>query len=178
MASRSTVKALLMDWVLPLGLVSLVLLFGGPLRYSLPTSLNGVRETVYATLATICGSLLGFIIAGVTILLTVTETERIKLMNESGMYSQVIRVFYSAAKWLACAMLINIIGLAVDRNGDAVWWYSWLSAAVTTGCLVRLWKCLWVLESVTDLVLRDKREKQREALPTFSRTDDPRRSLD
>lgn len=178
MLSRLRAHFLLLEWVLPVGFTVLVLFFNEPLRLYFPALINGLRQTIYGTIATIFGSLLGFVIAGVTILISMGETPRLKLMFQYGLFVQVIAIFNSAAKWLAFGAFVSIAGLVLDRDVHVIWWYSWLDFCITIVCALRIWRCIWVLGSVLDLVLRDKKPAGKQKVRNMPLEGNPRRGLD
>lgn len=178
MLSRLRAHFLLLEWVLPIGFIVLVLFFNEPLRHYFPALMNGLRQTIYGTLATILGSLLGFVIAGVAILISMGETPRLKLMFQHGLFVQVIGIFNSAAKWLAFGAFASIAGLVLDRDVHVIWWYSWFAFSITIVCALRIWRCIWVLGAVLDLVLRDKQPDKKRNLPSITSQTNPRRGMD
>jgi|GEM_PF-865751 len=178
MLSRLRAHFLLIEWVLPIGFIAVVLFFNETLRHYLPIQVNGLRQTIYGTLTTIFGSLLGFVIAGITILISMGETPRLKLMFQHGLFIQVIGIFNSTAKWLAFGTFTSIAGLVFDRDGNPIWWYSWFVFSIAIVCALRVWRCIWVLGAVLDLALRDKQPVNRQKKRYIPMEGNPRRGLD
>jgi len=178
MLSRLRAHFLLIEWVLPIAIIGLVVFFNEPLRQYFPNLINGLRQTIYGSLATIFGSLLGFVIAGVTILISMGETPRLKLMFQYGLFTQVIGIFNSTAKWLAFGTFASISGLVADRDGHVIWWYSWFAASITIVCALRIWRCIWVLGAILDLVLRDKQSVKKQKLANTLPGTNTKRGMD
>lgn len=175
-------RFLLWEWVIPLAIILLVLVVGGPVRDYLPVLTDGMRSTLYGTLASISAGLLGFVIAGVTILLTMGETRRIKMMMEVGMYSKMVGVFNSTAKWLAAGVFVSLAGLALDRDDQTTFHlFSWVVIGISTVWVLRMARCIWVLEGVVNAVLADKKQAKEPAkrtLPFVPIDTNPQRDMD
>jgi hypothetical protein len=133
--------------------------FGG---WKLAASLlQGNRGAIYGTLASIFGSLLGFIITAVSIALGFSASERLTIVRESRYYPHLWGVFMSATRWLALATVASIAALVADRDlapirglTYAVWLLAVLSVA-------RIARCLWVLENIVRIATRPEEGKRR-----------------
>lgn len=106
---------------------------------------------LFATLASIDGALLGFVIATWAIVLTVADTDRFEVVRKSRHYPYLWRTLSSTARWLAVAaasaMAVLLIGTKGVAGADGV-----LACAGST--LVAGWRvarCIWVLERVTNI---------------------------
>lgn len=182
MLSRIRKRFLLWDALLPTLVTLQILLFGGPIRDFVPEITTGMRDTLYGTIASISAGLLGFVITGVTILLTLGETRRVKRMIEVGMYDKIVEVFISSARWLAGGVFLSLLGLVLDR-GSNTWFqlYCWIVFNVTAVSALRIMRCLWVLSEVSAAVISDKKRTSdltRRTLPYVPIDTDPRRSID
>ncbi|HEY7974694.1 MAG TPA: hypothetical protein VID72_05075, partial [Ktedonobacterales bacterium] len=82
--------------------------------------LAGNRAAIYGTLASICGSLLGFTIAAISIILGYASSERLAIVRDSKHYATLWRVFVAAMRGLALATLVALAGLIVDRDAAPV----------------------------------------------------------
>src|SRR2546429_7634824 len=81
-------------------------LFGGARQVD--ELIHGARIGLYGTLGAIFGSLLGFVIATLTILLGFSESPRLKVLRSSPHYPVLWRTLLSATKWLAFATLAAV----------------------------------------------------------------------
>jgi hypothetical protein len=116
--------------------------------------LQGNRGAIYGALASIFGSLLGFIITAVSIALGFSSSERLTIVRESQHYQQLWGVFMSATRWLAIATIASIVALIADRDAApirvltyAVWFFALMST-------VRIARCIWVLQNIVRIVTR------------------------
>lgn len=118
------------------------------------------RATVYGTFAAIAGSLLGFVLATVSIVLGMVETRRMKRVRESATYPTLWRVFTSSIKWLGFTTCALLVGLIFDRDGAPVPALLYLAAFSVILSLLRLWSCIWVLEQIIKTVSLEKRKEE------------------
>jgi hypothetical protein len=115
-------------------------------------ALRGNRGALYGTLASMFGSLLGFTIAAISIVLGYATSDRLAIVRESRQYPTLWRVFIAAMRALGAATVVALAGLVLDR--DAAPLYAVLDLCVWTATLaaLRLARCLWVFEQVIGLV--------------------------
>jgi len=108
------------------------------------------RNTIYPLIATIGGTLLGFVITGVSIILAFSESEKLRLLKRSKQYKTIFTIYFSTIKYLAITTIIAIIGLVVNDDFSVVIFYL-LLWSVTISAL-RIWRCLWVLQSIVEII--------------------------
>lgn len=60
--------------------------------------LCGLRSTLYATLAQIMGALLGIVIAGLAILLTMEKSSAMQILKKSPYYEELFNIFILSCK--------------------------------------------------------------------------------
>jgi hypothetical protein len=114
---------------------------------------------MYQVLAAIGGTLLGFVLTGVSILLAFPETPRIELLKESPHYREIYTIYFSSIRYLALLTVVSVIGLAANRSP----WREFTLYVVVWATIIvslRLWRCAWVLEALVALVLKDRAEVQ------------------
>ena len=63
--------------------------------------LCGLRSTLYATLAQIMGALLGIVIAGLAILLTMEKSSAMQILKKSPYYEELFNIFIIRCKRFA-----------------------------------------------------------------------------
>lgn len=125
--------------------------------YQLDVLFAGVRPTFYQTLAAIFGSLFGFVLAAVAIVLGFTESDRFKVLRESDHYSDLWRIFKETIRSLGIATLAAVVALIVDRD-DAPSRIAGLAVVLTSVyTILRLARCVWVLEMVVSIVVSKQR---------------------
>ncbi len=112
------------------------------------------RAQLYGTLASIAASLLGFVIAAVTILLTLWPMKTLTLLKESNHGDTLWVLMKSAMRWLALSTAACLVSLMLDRDGapePALLDLTFFVLAVT---VFRIIRTIWVLERVIDIVTR------------------------
>ncbi len=129
--------------------------FGG--LAELQVLLDGRRSVVYGAFAAIAGSLLGFVIATISIVLGLSSSPRLKRVRDSKHYGTLWVVFTTSIKWMGLATLALLAGLLFDREQSPKWWLFYASAGSVLLALLRLWRCIWVLEQVIKVVSTDGR---------------------
>ena len=108
------------------------------------------RGTIYPLIATIGGTLLGFVITGVSIILAFSESEKLRLLKRSKQYKTIFTVYFSTIKYLAITTILAIIGLVVNDNLSILLFYL-LILSVTVS-IFRIWRCLWILQSIVEII--------------------------
>jgi uncharacterized membrane protein len=113
------------------------------------------RSSLYSTIASIVGSLLGFVIAAVAIVLPMASLPRLRVLRASPHYRELWRTFHSAIRWLAVATIACLVGLASDRSPDPLLPVTAFAVFTVVTAALRLLNAIWVLERVVDLVVGD-----------------------
>lgn len=90
----------------------------------LSSMLNTIRLQLYGTIASVTGSLLGFVITGMSILLTMGESESIKMVKKSKHYPLIFKIYLNTSKYLALTTILGIVGLIIDRDGAPIIWFT------------------------------------------------------
>lgn len=115
------------------------------------TTLNGSRAALYGTIAAVCGSLLGFVITGLSVLMVTGNSEGMKALKSSKHYKEIFRVFFSTSKYLGLLVVISLITLIIDRDSSP---FFSLNILVLWGVIIatfRILRCLWVLERIIEI---------------------------
>lgn len=116
---------------------------------------------LYGALAAVFGSLLGFTIAAVSIIIAVSGDDRLAVLRGSDRYPDLWKTFFSAIRWLGGATLIAFAGLL---------WETVLVAALASFAILitvfRISRCIWVLERIVAILNQDKRRRGDEPPPT------------
>lgn len=111
-------------------------------------SLN--KKDIYPLIATIAGTLLGFIITGVSIILAFSESEKLRLLKKSKQYTTIYEIYFSTIKFLALSTAIPIFGIIVNDNwADYVLYILIWSIIISS---LRIWRCVWALENIIKLI--------------------------
>lgn len=144
-------------FALCLGLLSVIYgyRYGG--NHVIDGLLSGSRETLYNALASIFASLFGFVIAATSIILGVSGNARLAVVRESGSYKDLWRTLFSAIRWLGIATLAALCALVLDRDDDPTFWITHAVLVLTIIVILRLWRCVWILQETIKLVARKPR---------------------
>ena len=121
--------------------------------------LQGNRADVYGTLASICGSLFGFAITALSVIMATSGSSRLQVVRASKHYGDMWQVFISSIKWLGAATTILIVGLLVDRDGVPRMWVFYTALFTISVVMVRLARMVWVLGRVIQLINSPSRSR-------------------
>jgi hypothetical protein len=108
------------------------------------------RGQIYGTLASISGSLLGFVIATLSIVLALTSTGQLKVLKRSKYYRQLWTVFTSAIRYLGLTTFLWLIALFFDRESAQKPYLFIGCLGLTLLAIARLVRCVWVLERIVE----------------------------
>ena len=98
---------------------------------------------VYPVIAIVSGTLLGFVVAGISIIIAFTESKKFRLLKKSVQYETIFKTYLSAMKYLSATTVLAATAIFA-RAGFAVLILSLLVFTIIASSL-RLWRCLWVL---------------------------------
>ena len=129
--------------------------FGG--GTTLDTWLQGNRGEIYGTLASILGTLLGFVITVVSLLLAVWSHDALKFLRDAGQSENIWMVMKSCMRWLGAGTLLALAALVFDRDGAV----KPLLFCVTTGAVLvavlRVTRTVWIFEAVISQLTKSQR---------------------
>lgn len=114
--------------------------------------LGGRRSDIYGALASICGSLFGFVIAATSITLGLSGKEQMAVVRESPAYADLWKVLFSAIRYLGLATIAALAALVLDDKSTPAFWIIHTTIILLLIVLLRLWRCIWVLEKTIKLV--------------------------
>lgn len=124
------------------------------------TILHGNRSAVYGALATIFGSLLGFVITALSIIIGYSANEKLEFLRKSKHYPTLWKVLLSTIRALSIATVVMIIGLVIDRDSSPNNLILCFCVFTTLLSLFRLRRCIWVLENVIQIIIKDNTEQK------------------
>jgi uncharacterized membrane protein len=153
---------LLIEAIIPVViLIGLFILFSRYLTQDqVNTLLSNTEEKIYPVISIGAITLLGFIITGVSILITFTETPSLKPLKTSKQYSTLFKIYFSAIKHLAILTFLSGIGMLITQSliSQIIFYLVILFVLIST---FRIWRCLWVLEQFIEITQSYKsNEKQ------------------
>lgn len=110
------------------------------------------KGDIYSLLASVAGTLLGFIITGVSVILAFSESEKLKILKKSKHYKTIFVVYFSTIRWLALTTVISIIWIFTDYFMVTSFYLLTWSVLVSS---LRIGRCVWILESIVEIVIQD-----------------------
>ncbi len=117
-------------------------------------NLNG--NNLYSLIATTAGTLFGFVITGVSILFVFPDTSNLKKLRNSPLYKYVYKIYISTIKYLGLTLIISVVAIFC-HNYIVIFFYVVLWTIIIT--FFRIWRCLWVLTNMIDIMILDKNKK-------------------
>ncbi len=122
--------------------------------YLLTQILLDIRATLYGALVALFGSLLGFIITSVSIILGYANSDRLEIVRKSKHYKDLWAVFESAIKVLTLATITALFGLIFDKNNKPVNNLIYINVFTTLLSFFRIARCIWVIENIIKIVTK------------------------
>lgn len=110
--------------------------------------LKNNRATLYGTLASIFGSLLGFVITATSIVLGFSASDRLAVVRESAQYPMLWKTLSSTIHALAFATVAALLCLIFDRDSAPVSYLVVSLVLATTFAVLRVGRTIWVLEHI------------------------------
>ncbi|MXZ87436.1 MAG: hypothetical protein F4Z07_01100 [Dehalococcoidia bacterium] len=116
--------------------------------------MSDVRADIYRTTATISGTLLGFLIAVASLVMSFVSTERLTLLRTSTHYPAMWETFFQAARVLGALTVTALVCLMFDKDGASEPWLVVPFVLFMSLSLARLIRVIWILEQIIGLVSR------------------------
>jgi len=117
--------------------------------------LKGSRQPVYGSVASLTGSLLGFVIAAVPITLGFVQMPRLKVVRDSEAYPEVFRIFFQGIYWLSFAAVWSLVALLTDTDASPRVYVAYIMVFLFLASAVRVCRCVWVLKRITTIATQD-----------------------
>jgi hypothetical protein len=152
---------LTLDWAVPVVLwvifvLCCELLWG---RDHFVSSLEGTRSLLYATLAAVAASMLGFILAAAAIVLAVVPAPRFKRVRESRQYKTTWAALFRAIYCLAGLTIISFIGLLADTDAHPKPLITYLACGAVLLSAWSVYRAIWVVKNFAEIAAtHDTRE--------------------
>lgn len=112
------------------------------------------RGDIYGALASIFGSLFGFAITAVSIVLGFSGSERLAVLRGSPYYDDLWDTFLSTIKWLGFATAVALVALVLDRDEMPMFVLVHAALFATVIVTLRLARSVWILEQVIKALTR------------------------
>jgi hypothetical protein len=116
-------------------------------------TLNGTRQGIYGALASIAGSLLGFSITTVSIVMGFIQAPQLQILRESRHHQTLYDVFFSTIRYLALAVALPLVALFMDRDNAPSIWVCYAVLVITAIATMRLYRSMWALGRVIRLAI-------------------------
>ena len=113
-----------------------------------------VRSNIYRSIATISGTLLGFSIAAVSIVINFASSERLRLLRESGVYSKIWKAFFQATKILGSLTIVALVCLTWDRDDAPLSWLAIPISLLICLSIARVIRVIWMLEQIVKILTK------------------------
>lgn len=113
------------------------------------------RSAVYTAIASILGALLGFVITAISIVLAFSAMERLELLRQSPHYKTLWAVFTQTTWLLAGATALALVALVLDRDAAPCRPALYFCLGATLISAIRIARCVWVLEQLVAITIRD-----------------------
>jgi len=120
----------------------------GALADALCWIVKNSRGQIYGTLASIAGSLLGFVITALSVVLGFSASDRLTVLRSSKYYKQLWDVFTSTIRVLAVTTFVWLLALFFDRESRPRPLILVFALAFSFLAILRLLRCIWVLERI------------------------------
>ncbi|WZP00960.1 hypothetical protein EP7_002622 [Isosphaeraceae bacterium EP7] len=124
--------------------------YGG--RSVMSNALQGNRSAVYGAFASIFGSLLGFVITAVSIVLGFSTSERLAIVRNSKHYPSLWASFTHTIRILGLATIVSIVSLICDRDSNSVIALTYMEIYIVFLSVLLLCRSIWALERVVEVV--------------------------
>jgi hypothetical protein len=112
------------------------------------------REVMYGALVALFGSMLGFSITAVSIVLGYATNDKLEIVRKSKHYPQLWKVFKAAIKVLALATVASLVGLIFDKDALPINFILYLNLFLLLLSVFRVARAIWVLENIIAIVTK------------------------
>lgn len=118
---------------------------------------SGNREAIYTALVALFGSLLGFSITAVSIVLGYANSEKLEIVRTSSHYMDLWNTFKSAILVLAFATMTTLIGLIFDSDISPINTILYINVFASILSFFRVSRCIWVLNYIIAIVTKQRK---------------------
>jgi NhaP-type Na+/H+ or K+/H+ antiporter len=103
-------------------------------------------------LTTLFGSLLGFSITAISIVIGYASSDKLAIVRNGKHYQDLWNVFKSAMIVLALATIFALLGLIFDRNPDPINYFLYINIFTIILAFFRVARCIWVMNNIISIV--------------------------
>lgn len=120
------------------------------------------RTALYGAFASVFGSLLGFSMAAIAIVLQSTQSPRMRTIRQSRFYPQLWETYRSSIRWLAAATAASLLALTIDRESSHSHLCTSIVAFAGMVAAERLGWSIWLLDQIVALTVSSSSGELRE----------------
>ncbi len=122
--------------------------------------LNGSRSASYSAVASISGSLLGFVITSVSIIAAFGAMPKFEILRKSPQYAAIFGIFFDSIYWLASTTILALFGLVFDTDRAPMAILTCAALLVFSITAARVWRCVWILQKLAKVLAQPIPETQ------------------
>jgi hypothetical protein len=143
---------LVFDLIVSLGLASVIAYYFHSSGWSLLGALDlAGRRALYASIATISASLLGFVLVAVPIVFALPPTQRLELLRKSKQYPTIFRTFMSSLTYFALTTIYVTVLLVIDTSVSPHPVYGYVLVWLTVIAALRFVRAVQILGRLLDI---------------------------
>lgn len=117
---------------------------------------TGNRQDLYTALVALFGSLLGFSITAVSIILGYAHSDKLQVLRESERYVDLWTTFKSAIAVLAFATMTTLLGLVFDKDDAPINLILYINGFASILSFFRVARCIWILNYIIAIVTKQR----------------------
>lgn len=118
--------------------------------------LLGRRKEIYAATLGLHGTLLGFIIAAITIALTFVSSPRFEILRRTEQWPRLFGSYTRSVRWAAMATLLSLTALLVDNDTNPNRFAAALCFTAILFAVLTITRMLWVTEKTVRVAVAAK----------------------
>lgn len=107
-------------------------------------------------MASLEGTLLGFVLAALTIVLGYSQSPRFAVIRQSRHWSVLFGIYLSGVRWTALATVFSLTALILDKDRSPNMISAELSAVSLVFSAVFITQVLWATEGVVKVVISER----------------------
>ncbi len=107
-----------------------------------------IDSSFFSTLATISGTLAGFVLVGMSIIYTLPNEGVLQKLKRFDSFKQVYLIYHLAFSWSLITMVLSLLGWSTLSNHIVFGWILLLMFIISAWFIYR---CFWILKNIIDL---------------------------
>ncbi|GAB2816665.1 hypothetical protein GCM10022221_13420 [Actinocorallia aurea] len=123
-----------------------------PVRKAVLDLLDDRRDDLYATVLSLEATLLGFVVAILTITIGFAGSPRLEIIRRTRHWPALFAIYTRTMRWAACAALAALLALILDRDKSPNLWLTALLLVCVTFSVAAVARMLWVTEGIVRVV--------------------------